>query len=87
MLISKDINLPFSEPEILNISENKNRLFENANKKIKEYIFVKNYHTLSKFKSVKDIEIELRKNGKVEFLTQDNTCIKKQLLIREKCLI
>lgn len=56
MLISKNLKLPFAESNILAISEDINRIFEVAVKKLQEYIYVKGFHTIKELKNMRDIE-------------------------------
>lgn len=87
MLISKNLKLPFSESNILAISEDEKKLYQYASKKIQECIYVKGYYTLKSFKVIKDIENELKRNRKVEFIFGNNTNVGQQLLIQEQNLI
>ena len=87
MLISKNLKLPFTESDIIAISENENSLYQLANKKIQEYVFAKGYHTLTPFKNIKDTEKEFKRNGKVEFTIQGNYNTRIQLLIKEQVLM
>lgn len=87
MLISKNIKLPFAESDILAISDDCKRIYQYASQKLQNYIFVKGYHTTKKFKVIKDVENELKKNWKVELVLGDNPNVVQQLLIQEKYLI
>lgn len=87
MLISKNLKLPFTESDIIAISESENSLYQLANKKIQEYVFAKGYHTLNSFKNIKDTEKEFKRNGKVEFTIQGNFNTRIQLLIKEQTLM
>ena len=87
MLISKNLKLPFSESDILAMSEDIDRLFEIAVKKIQEYVYVKGFHTVRELKNMKDIENELRKYWKVQFTLGDNINVGQELLIQEKSMI
>lgn len=87
MLISKNLKLPFTESDIIAISENENSLYQLANKKIQEYVFAKGYHTLNPFKNIKDTEKEFKRNGKVEFTIQGNLNTRLQLYIKEQTLM
>ena len=87
MLISKNLKLPFSEANILAMSEDIDRLFEVAIKKLQEYIYVKGFHTVKELKNMKDIENELRKYWKVQFTLGDNVNVGQELTIQEKNLI
>lgn len=87
MLISKNIKLPFAESDILAISDDFKRICQYANQKLQNYIFVKGYHTTKKFKVIKDVENELKRNWKVELVLRDNPNVGQQLLIQEKYLI
>ncbi len=87
MLISKNIKLPFAESNILAISEDIDRLFEVAVKKIQEYVYVKGFHTVRELKNMKDIENEFKKYWKVQFTLGDNINVGQELSIQEKVLI
>lgn len=87
MLISKNIKLPFAESNILAISEDDKKIYQYANQKLQNYIFVKGYRTTKNFKVIKDVENELKKNLKVELVLGDNPNVGQQLLIQEKYLI
>lgn len=87
MLISKNLKLPFSEANILAMSEDINRLFEVAVKKLQEYVYVKGFHTVKELKNMKDIENELKKYWKVQFTLGDNINVGQELTIQEKVLI
>lgn len=87
MLINKNKKLPFSEADILGISTNIENIFLQANKKIEENVFVKGYYTTKKFRNIKDVETELKRNWKVEFVLGDNSNVGQQLLIQERELI
>lgn len=84
MLISKNLKLPFAESNILAISEDINRIFEVAVKKLQEYIYVKGFHTIKELKNMRDIENELKKYWKVQFTLGDNINVGQELLIQEK---
>ena len=87
MLISKNLKLPFAESNILAISEDINRIFEVAVKKLQEYIYVKGFHTIKELKNMRDIENELKKYWKVQFTLGDNINVGQELLIQEKIMI
>ena len=87
MLVSKNARLPFSTSDILAVSEKEKNIYEYANKKISEYIFAKGYKTTKNLKFIKDIENELKRSWKVDFILNDNTNVVQQLLIQEKKLI
>lgn len=87
MLISKNLKLPFVESNILAISEDINRIFEVAVKKLQEYIYVKGFHTIKELKNMRDIENELKKYWKVQFTLGDNINVGQELLIQEKIMI
>lgn len=87
MLISKNIKLPFAESNILAISEDDKKIYQYANQKLQNYIFVKGYRTTKNFKVIKDVENELKKNWKVELVLGDNPNVGQQLIIQEKYLI
>lgn len=87
MLIGKNIKLPFAESNILAISEDDKKIYQYANQKLQNYIFVKGYRTTKNFKVIKDVENELKKNWKVELVLGDNPNVGQQLLIQEKYLI
>ena len=87
MLISKNLKLPFAESNILAISEDINRIFEVAVKKLQEYIYVKGFHTIKELKNMRDIENELKKYWKVQFTLGDNINVGQELLIQEKMMI
>ncbi len=87
MLISKNMKLPFSESNILAISNDLNKLFQVANKKLQEYIYCKGFHTVKEINNMKDIENELKKYWKVQFTLGDNINVGQELLIQEKSMI
>ena len=87
MLISKNLKLPFAESNILAISEDINRIFEVAVKKLQEYIYVKGFHTIKELKNMRYIENELKKYWKVQFTLGDNINVGQELLIQEKIMI
>ena len=87
MLISKNLKLPFAESNILAISEDINRIFEVAVKKLQEYIYVKGFHTIKELKNMRDFENELKKYWKVQFTLGDNINVGQELLIQEKIMI
>lgn len=87
ILINKNKKLPFSEADILGISTNIENIFLQANKKIEENVFVKGYYTTKKFRNIKDVETEFKRNWKVEFVLGDNSNVGQQLLIQERDLI
>lgn len=87
MLINKNKKLPFSEADILVISTNIENIFLQANKKIEENVFVKGYYTTKKFRNIKDVETEFKRNWKVEFVLGENSNVGQQLLIQERELI
>lgn len=87
MLISKNLKLPFSESNILAISNNKNSIFQVANKKLQEYVYIKGFHTIKELKNLKDIENELRKYWKVQFTLGGNINVGQELLIQERVMI
>lgn len=87
MLISKNLKLPFAESNIIAMSEDINRLFQVAYKKLQEYVYVKGFHTTKELKNMKDIENELKKYWKVQFTLGDNINVGQELSIQEKVLI
>ena len=87
MLISKNLKLPFAESNILAISEDINRIFEVAVKKLQEYIYVKGFHTIKELKNMRDIENELKKYWKVQFTLGDNINVGQDFLIQETIMI
>ena len=87
LLINKNKKLPFCESDILTISDDIQKIFEYANKKIQEYIFYKGYYTNKKFISIKDVEKQLKRDWKVEFVLEHNHNVGQELLIQEKYLI
>ena len=87
MLISKNLKLPFNESNILAISEDIDRLFQVAYKKLQEYVYVKGFHTTKELKNMKDIENELRKYWKVQFTLGDNINVGQELSIQEQKMI
>lgn len=87
MLISKNLKLPFTEVDILAISENKKTLYQFANKKIQEFIFIKGYHTQKPFKNIEFAEKEFKRNDEIEFILQGNYNTKIRLQIKEQELI
>ena len=87
MLISKNLKLPFAESNIIAMSEDINRLFQVAYKKLQEYVYVKGFHTTKELRNMKDIENELKKYWKVQFTLGDNINVGQELSIQEKVLI
>lgn len=87
MLISKNLKLPFAESNIIAMSEDINRLFQVAYKKLQEYVYVKGFHTTKELCHMKDIENELKKYWKVQFTLGDNINVGQELSIQEKVLI
>lgn len=87
MLINKNIKMPFAESDILVISEDIQKIFQYANKKIEDYIYVKGYYTRNKYKVIKDVENDFKRTWKVEFVLENNLNVGQQLLIQEKYLI
>ncbi len=87
MLISKNLKLPFAESNIIAMSEDINRLFQVAYKKLQEYVYVKGFHTTKELRHMKDIENELKKYWKVQFTLGDNINVGQELSIQEKVLI
>ena len=87
ILISKNLKLPFTESNIIAISEDINRLFQVAYKKLQEYVYVKGFHTTKELRNMKDIENELKKYWKVQFTLGDNINVGQELSIQEKVLI
>jgi ribosomal protein S6 len=87
LLISKNLKLPFAESNILVMSTDINKIFEYANKELQSYIYVKGYRALITMKNIKDLEKELKRKWKVEFVLGNNPNIGQELLIQEKYLI
>lgn len=87
MLISKNLKLPFAESNILAISNDINKLFGVAYKKLQEYVYCKGFHTVKELKNMKDIQNELKKCWKVQFTLGDNMNVGQELLIQEKTMI
>lgn len=87
MLISKNLKLPFAESNILAMSEDIDRIFQVAVKKIQEYVYVKGFHTTKELKNIKDIENELKKYWKVQFTLGDNINVGQELSIQEQKII
>lgn len=87
MLISKNLKLPFAESNILAISNDINKLFEVAYKKLQEYVYCKGFHTVKELKNMKDIQNELKKYWKVQFILGNNINVGQELLIQEKAII
>lgn len=87
LLISKNIKLPFAESDIIAVSDNENKILQYANKKIYEFIYMKGYRTLKNFKIITDVEKDLKRYGKVQFLLDNNSNVGQELLIQEKNLI
>ena len=87
VLISKSIKLPFAESDIIAVSDNENKILQYANKKIYEFIYMKGYRTLKNFKIITDVEKDLKRYGKVQFLLDNNSNVGQELLIQEKNLI
>ena len=69
------------------MSEDINRLFQVAYKKLQEYVYVKGFHTTKELRNMKDIENELKKYWKVQFTLGDNINVGQELSIQEKVLI
>lgn len=87
VLISKNIKLPFAESDIIAVSDNENKILQYANKKIYEFIYMKGYRTLKNFKIITDVEKDLKRYRKVQFLLDNNSNVGQELLIQEKNLI
>lgn len=87
LLISKNLKLPFAESNILVMSMDINKIFEYANKELQSYIYVKGYRALITMRNIKDLEKELKRKWKVEFVLGNNPNIGQELLIQEKYLI
>lgn len=87
MLISKNLKLPFAESNILAISNDINKLFDVAYKKLQEYVYCKGFHTVKELKNMKDIQNELKKCWKVQFTLGDNINVGQELSIQEKTMI
>lgn len=87
MLISKNLKLPFAESNILAMSDNLDKLFQVAYKKLQEYVYVKGFHTTKELHNMKDIENELKKYWKVQFTLGNNINVGQELLIQEKVMI
>lgn len=87
MLISKNLKLPFAESNIIAISDNIDKLFQVAFKKLQEYVYVKGFHTTKELRNIKEIENELKKYWKVQFTLGDNINVGQELSIQEKVLI
>lgn len=87
MLINKNIKLPFSESDIVAISEDENKILSMANKKLQEYIYVKGFRTLKPFKIIKEVEHELKKIRKVQFSLDSNPNVGQELIIQERYLM
>lgn len=87
MLINKNIKLPFSDNEIVAISEDKEKIFQIANKKIQELVYAKGFRTAKPFKVPKDIENELRRTDKVQFTLGHNMDVGQELVIKEKTVV
>lgn len=87
ILISKNLKLPFAESNILVMSNDINKIFKYASKELQNYIYVKGYKALSTMKTIKDLEKELRKKWKIEFVLGNNPNIGQELVIKEKNLI
>jgi len=87
MLISKNIKLPFSESDIIAISEDENRILSIANKKLQEFIYVKGFRTLKHYKVIKEVEHDLKRVRKVQFSLDNNPNIGQELIIQERYLV
>ena len=87
MLISKNKKLPFSESDIIAVSENERNLWPIACKKIQDLIIVKGYHTIKPFKLIKEVETEFRKNKQAEFILDNNPNLRMELVLQEKYLV
>lgn len=87
LLINKNLKLPFAESNILAMSSDINKIFEYANKKLQDYIYVKGYKALIQMRTIKDLEKELKQKWKIKFILGDNPNVGQELLIQEKNLI
>jgi len=87
MLVSKNFNLPFTEANILAIMESKDKIFKEANEKIKHYIYSTKYCTAKNFENIKNVEKELKRTWKVEFVRKQIPYLKEELSIKEQILI
>lgn len=87
MLIKKNIKLPFTESDIIAISEDESKILATANKKLQEYIYMKGYRTLKPFKVIKEVEKELKRVRKVQFTLDNNHNLGQELIIQERYLI
>lgn len=87
MLISKNLKLPFTESNILAVSHDRTKIFQEANEKIKQYIYAKGYCTTKEFKNIKDVEKELERTYKVEFILGQSPNVGQELFIKEQYLI
>ena len=87
MLVSKNIRLPFSEADIIAISEDEEKILESANQKLREYIYVKGYNLSKDYKNIKDIEKEFKKLKKMQFTFGNNTNVGLELVVQERNLI
>ena len=87
MLISKNLKLPFSESNILAISEDIDKLFPIACKKLQEYVYVKGFHTIKELRNMEAIENELKKYRKVQFTLGNNINVGQELSIQEKVMV
>ena len=87
MLISKNVNLPCAESDIIAMSDDKNKLLQEADKKIAEFIYVKGFYTVRDFTSIKRVQKDFRQTWKTEFSSFNNSNVTHQLLLKEQCLI
>lgn len=86
MLISKNLKLPFAESDIVAISDDENKIFLYASKKIQELIYAKGFHTFKHFIGINEVEKGLKKYKKVQF-SLGNSLVGQELIIQEKYLI
>ena len=87
MLISKNLKLPFSESNILAISTNKNTIFKEACEQINQFVYAKGYCTTKQFNNVTDIQKEIKKIWKIDFILGNSPNVGQELCIKEQVLI
>ena len=87
LLISKNLKLPFSQTDIIAISDNIEKIIETGCQKIKEYLYIKGYTPMENYSSIKDIEKCFRNSQNMKFLLNNNVNVGQELVIQEKTLI
>lgn len=85
LLIEKSSALPFSNSNILAISDNEKLLLKLAIEKVYDYIYRRHYKI--PFQTVAQLEKELKKTKKIELIFENVSDFKKEILIQEEHLI